>query len=430
MSGHVYVVVPVFNRWRFTRQCLDDLQQQTYRPLTIIVSDGGSTDDTRAKLGECYPQVRLAYDGKTRWWAGSCALAIDSVLAEGENDDFVLLLNNDTRIPEDYIETLVNCSRRHDAAVGAKIVDSRDPSIVLDAGEFIDWKSYTFSVTTTIAPGQRFCDTVDMLPGRGSLVPLRMIRVAGNIDDVSFPHYISDYDFFCRIRSAGFKLVVCYETAILAHIEETGIIPERGLTFAKAWREVTDRRSMSNIVDHWRFIARHAPPQHRLRLLRKLIAANIGKFVFQTKLGILTVPMLRAAPLLFQAAHFAVLLPGALMRFYANPDVGLKSQTLPTPFRMLAQLTLTPRPFLAEELRSLNLDAEELGRLGVIKPLDEPGWYMFNTLKWPSVSDQQGLRKLLKLCRGKGPNQVRAILAYQDARLSRRHNAAQARGFP
>src|SRR3954453_3653248 len=120
----VYVVIPVFNRWHFTKQCIEDLRRQTYQPLTIIVSDGGSTDGTRDKLAQIFPDVDLVHDGRERWWAGSCALAIDQVLAKAAPDDFVLLLNNDTRLPETYIETLVACSRVHQAAVGAKIVDS------------------------------------------------------------------------------------------------------------------------------------------------------------------------------------------------------------------------------------------------------------------------------------------------------------------
>ena len=27
-----------------------------------------------------------------------------------------------------------------------------------------------------------------------------MIEATGNVDDKAFPHYIADYDFFCRLR--------------------------------------------------------------------------------------------------------------------------------------------------------------------------------------------------------------------------------------
>jgi GT2 family glycosyltransferase len=393
----------VFNRWHFTQQCIEDLLRQTYRPLTIVVSDGGSTDGTREKLAQVYPDVEVVYDGKERWWAGSCALAIDRLLTKAGPDDFVLLLNNDTRLPENYIETMVACSRAHQAAVGAKIVDSRDPSKVLDAGEMIDWEHYLFPVKTDIGQGERYCDTVDTLPGRGSLVPLKMIRQVGNIDDRTFPHYISDYDFFCRIKSAGFKLLVCYDTMILAHIEETGIVPQARLTLRQAWRELVDRRSMSHFGDHWLFISRHAPAAQRARLHRKLIVDAAAKILLRTELEVLTLPVLKGL-------HLLMIVPIILWRMRTDPDVALELGNWPRPVQALAVMTFSPRPFRAEEALAKGLDPACLVRDGIVTSLSLPGWYMFKTLRWPAKVNGSQLQDLLHSCRGAKPSQIRAIL--------------------
>jgi GT2 family glycosyltransferase len=275
--------MPVFNRWEFTRQCIEDLHRQTYSPLVIIVSDGGSTDETRTALA-ARDDVVLVFDRKPRWWAGSVALGIEVALRRGAECDFVLLVNNDTRIPPDYVAKLVACSRAHDAAVGGVIVDSGDPSIVLDSGVSIDWTSYTFPADTNVPPGETF-RTVDTLPGRGTLAPLRMIRAVGNVDDQTFPHYIADYDLFCRIKAAGFRLGVCYQARILAHIDETGIAPDASIKpLRRLVREIFSRRSMSNWRDHQRFIARHAPAEQRARLLRKLHISTFTRLVYHTRL--------------------------------------------------------------------------------------------------------------------------------------------------
>jgi len=404
----VYVVIPVFNRWHFTKQCIEDLRRQTYQPLTIIVSDGGSTDGTRDKLAQIFPDVDLVHDGRERWWAGSCALAIDRVLAKAAPDDFVLLLNNDTRLPETYVETLVACSRVHQAAVGAKIVDSRDPSRVLDAGEMIDWENYNFPVKTDIGQGERYCDTVDTLPGRGSLVPVKMIRRVGNIDDKTFPHYISDYDFFCRIKSGGFKLVVCYDTMILAHIEETGILPQASLTVRQAWREIVDRRSMTCLRDHWLFVSRHAPAAQRKRLHRKLIAEAAAKVLLRTNLRIVALPVYKAWRLLAAVIH-------VLRRLRKDPDAALEFWNWPRPAQALALMTISPRPFRAEECLAKGLDPASLVRDGIVVPLLVPDWYMFKTLRWPARSDALQLQHLLRLCRGMKPSQARALVSYKRA---------------
>lgn len=162
----VYVIIPTFNRWNFTRTCLDLLAAQTFPSVVAIVSDGGSTDGTREAIKRDYPQVHVVFDGKDRWWAGSSALGVEHAYRLGRNGDFILLLNNDTEIPPDYVTTMVAASLRENAAVGAKVIDSRDHTVVLDAGEYIVWETYEFPVMTAIEPGQIFCNSVDVLPGR------------------------------------------------------------------------------------------------------------------------------------------------------------------------------------------------------------------------------------------------------------------------
>ncbi len=44
------IVVPVYNRPSLIVRCLESLKSQTYRPLSVIVVDNGSTDDTLDKV--------------------------------------------------------------------------------------------------------------------------------------------------------------------------------------------------------------------------------------------------------------------------------------------------------------------------------------------------------------------------------------------
>ena len=47
----LYVVIPVFNRWRYTRACLESLRQQTSQAFRVVVVDDGSTDETAGRAG-------------------------------------------------------------------------------------------------------------------------------------------------------------------------------------------------------------------------------------------------------------------------------------------------------------------------------------------------------------------------------------------
>lgn len=210
------------------------------------------------------------------------------------DDDMLLMMNNDTLIERDYVATLVRVSRERNAAVGGLIVDSRDPSRILDAGECVDWETYSFPVKTTIGPCETFFEGVDLLSGRGTLVPLSMVRRAGNVNAARFPHYISDCEFFSRLKRHGFRLGVTYEAAIRSHVDETGLSTHasESLTLCQAWKALFSARSMDNVRNHWRFIEDCAPPRLRGRLKRQLIRRSVYLVVSRTKTRHVGFPLL------------------------------------------------------------------------------------------------------------------------------------------
>lgn len=400
--GTVFAVIPVFNRLHFTRECIRRLQAQTYAPLRIVVADGGSTDGTVESVRAEFPDVTVLTTDVELWWAGSTAMGIAHALREaGDGDAFVLMINNDTLIGPGYVEGLVAASRRHGgAAVGALIVDSRDLSRVLDAGEYIDWKTYSFPVKDTIAPGETHADDVDVLPGRGSLVPLAMIRRAGNVDAERWPHYLADYEFFCRLKRAGCPLVVTYDVCIEAHIEETGIVPTTGTVgFRKVWNEAFSRRSMSNVVDHWRFVGRHAPRGLRNRLRMRLARRVVLDLALRTP----------ARPV-FLPIYWFLSIPWRLQLFVANQrrvfgrfrddcrahgrDVLCAAQDFPGLVRLPLYMLASPGPVPAETVRATGFEPDDLVARGLLRPLSAPGWFALTTLQFDGRPEAGGLRKL------------------------------------
>lgn len=81
---------------------LPSLTSQTYKPLEILVVDNGSTDDS-FEVVKSFPNVTWIPLGKNFGFAG--ALNLGANIAKGE---IILLLNNDMRFAEDFIEKLAN----------------------------------------------------------------------------------------------------------------------------------------------------------------------------------------------------------------------------------------------------------------------------------------------------------------------------------
>lgn len=105
----VSVIVPSFNQGKFIAETLESVLAQDYRPLEILVMDGGSTDDTLGVLD--------AYRGRTevRIWSEpdeGVADAVNKGLARARGQILAIQSSDDAYLPG-AIAAAVEVMRRH-----------------------------------------------------------------------------------------------------------------------------------------------------------------------------------------------------------------------------------------------------------------------------------------------------------------------------
>lgn len=332
------------------------------------------------------------------------AMGIEYALQNSSSiDDFVLMMNNDTIINNEYVMTLVFASQCYSAAVGAIVVDSRSPQLMLDAGEYIDWSSYFFWIKNTVNPEEHFRGDVDFLPGRGTLVPLMMIRAAGNVDTVAFPHYLGDYDFFYRLKQKGFLLGICCDARVLAHIEETGILGEQGpASFRVICQELFSRRSMHNIIDHWHFISRHSPDRFRLHCYGLLLFSIVKIVALRSPLRYLCLPVFKVfgifkkmGGLIRRQRRSCSLFVLAIRE--QGIDILCHPQIIPAFLRLPLFLVACPGPITEKEFLRCGLDANVLLSQRIVRKLSVEGWYGLETLDYSGYDNPSKLKQLFWL---------------------------------
>ncbi len=270
-SHTVFVVLPVHNRLGYTKKCLTSFEKQTYKNFEIIVVDDGSTDGTLEYVREKYLWTLVRGDGEW-WWTKSINYGVREALNRARRGDFVLTMNNDCFVKSDYLANIVNASQDNNRAiVGSLILDANNPNRVIDAGVKIVWKkNLIYGVADKIAKDAKFyrdrgiIKDIDTLPGKGTLVPVEVFDKIGNFNYRRLPHYIADYEFFCRAKRNGFKLIVSNKARNYNFHKETGTghIYGTKASYKEVLGVLFDRKSKLNILDYANFLILCCPKEY------------------------------------------------------------------------------------------------------------------------------------------------------------------------
>ena len=218
----LYIVIPVFNRCRYTRDCLLSLQAQTCTNFRVVVVDDGSTDGTARMLAHEFPEVDVVTgDGNLFWTAGVNA-GIRRALALGTTR--VMTMNNDVIALPDFIANMLVWADRHPTAVlGALELDVATGQPIY-GGELLDFRTNTRRALLKELPAneRHGLHSVTYLPGRGLLIPVAVIEAIGLFDEKRLPHYLADFDYTSVARRHGFPVYCNYDARLSTYPDESG----------------------------------------------------------------------------------------------------------------------------------------------------------------------------------------------------------------
>jgi hypothetical protein len=139
---------------------------------------------------------------------------------------------------------------------------------------------------------------VDVLPGRGTLVPVSVFQQIGNFNVKMLPHYGADYEFSVRAKRAGYRLVVSHKAKVYAMLHITGIeaSDKKIISLKECATLLFSHKSKTNLRYYLNYVWLCSDKKHRL--------AN----VFNSTSGTLSQTILKTIPL------YPVLLMSSLLR--------------------------------------------------------------------------------------------------------------------
>ncbi|MBI5020628.1 MAG: glycosyltransferase family 2 protein [Ignavibacteriales bacterium] len=248
----VYIIVLTWNGKADTLECLQSLQKLSYSNYKIIVVDNASTDSTAEEVRHLYPSVEVIRNSSNLRFAGGNNIGIKTAL--NNKADYILLLNNDTIVAENFLSHLVEAAESDEriGMTGPKIYYHSDPKRIWYAGGVIDWWTGSTSHlgVREIDIGQfEKIKTTDYVTGCSMLVKKSVIEQIGVLDE-SYYIYGEDADWSLRAVRAGFKLLFVPQ-ALVWH--KVSVSTGGHFSWFKNWNKLKSQL---------RFLVRYAKPFH------------------------------------------------------------------------------------------------------------------------------------------------------------------------
>ncbi len=208
----VSIIIPNYNGKRYLRECIQSIYDSTVVDIEVIVVDNLSQDDDLLWIKKEYPKIILKKLNKN--YGFSYAVNRGIKIAKYP---YVLLLNNDTKILEGFVEALLNTIRsdKRIFAVSSKMLRYDDATLIDDAGD-----EYTiFGWGYKIGDGENSVNhnnykEVFSACGGAALYRKSVFSKIGYFDQAFFA-YLEDLDIGYRARNYGYKNVYCPEAEVL-----------------------------------------------------------------------------------------------------------------------------------------------------------------------------------------------------------------------
>ncbi len=105
----ISVIIPVYNREKYIKNCLDILLNQTYKNLEIIVVDDGSSDNS-VKIIKQYPSVKLIEHTENKGQSEARNTGMENATGK-----YIHFMDDDDEINCTFYENLLKASEENNA---------------------------------------------------------------------------------------------------------------------------------------------------------------------------------------------------------------------------------------------------------------------------------------------------------------------------
>lgn len=210
----VSIIVVNWNGNEVLKNCFDSLTKMDYPNWELILVDNGSTDGSDKLIENYRPKIKHSII-KNNSNLGFAKANNQGYLKS--NGEYVLLLNNDTKINADLLTKLVN-RLEEDPSIGViqpKIYLMDKPGYLDNAGSFLTKIGFLKHWGFLQKDGKEFGLEKEIFSAKGAcmLIRRKVIEDVGLFDDAFFS-YFEESDFCWRVWLSGSRIIYFPKTHI------------------------------------------------------------------------------------------------------------------------------------------------------------------------------------------------------------------------
>ena len=248
----IAVILVNWKKYNLTSNCIDSLNKSNYKNFKIILVDNEYSEKSLIDLRNKHKELIVFKEKNNLGFAGGNNIGIRYAL---ENDyDYIMLLNNDTEVKENFILPLVERIEKDHflGAVQPLILNFSNKSIIWNAGGKLN---KFLGITSTRLNNKLnssivFDDYTDWISGCCILIKSEILTKVGLLDEKFFNYY-EDVDWSLRMKNLGYDLGFVKESIIYHHEGKSWIQK-------KSWEgSVSPYTHYLNIRNHIYFIKKH-----------------------------------------------------------------------------------------------------------------------------------------------------------------------------
>jgi len=204
----VSIIILNYNGSMYLANCLGSVLKSSYDPFEIVLVDNASTDDSISIVKELFKDDRIVIirNSSNMGFAEG-----NNVGAEYVRGDYLVFLNNDTKVEPRWLEELVKVMES-DPKIGAAqsklLMLNHDGRIIDSTGDFVDFYGVAIQRDLGEEDVGQHENVEEVFSARGASMIVRhnVLKQVGGFDP-DFVLGCEDIDLCWRIRLRGYKVV-------------------------------------------------------------------------------------------------------------------------------------------------------------------------------------------------------------------------------